>query len=138
MVTYPNADTARAQDADQAVNAPLSAGAGQLGPRLPEQPLQGDVGHMTLLGVCRRSGEQAGRKRQAAGNRPDQGQTARVRAGNLGKSLGTADFNNVHFAEGIRTVAIYRPPFLGAKNIPIHQGELLAGDIDQNSLRDPQ
>src|SRR5438046_3826941 len=63
---------------------------------------------------------------------------ARVRAGNLAERLGTADFNNVHFAEGIRTVAIYRPPFFGAKYIPRHQGELLAGDADQDRLRDPQ
>src|SRR5205823_4527180 len=63
---------------------------------------------------------------------------ARVRAGNLAERLGTADFNNVHFAEGIGTVAIYRPPFFGAKYIPRHQGELLAGDADQDRLRDPQ
>src|SRR6266404_3564606 len=57
---------------------------------------------------------------------------ARVRTGNLAERLGTADFNNVHFAEGIRTVAIYRPSFLGEKYIPRHQGELLAGDADQD------
>ena len=71
MIAYPNADAARAQDADQAVDARLTALARHRGLRLPEQPLQGGVGRMTLLGVYRRSGEHAGRNCQAAANFPD-------------------------------------------------------------------
>src|SRR5207253_7085439 len=43
MIAHADADAARAQDPDQAVNARLSAGSGHCGPSLPEQPLQGGV-----------------------------------------------------------------------------------------------
>src|SRR5947207_3256196 len=62
----------------------------------------------------------------------------RHQAGNSTENLGTTDLNNVHFAERIRPIAIYRPPLFGAKNIPRHRGELLAGNVDQDRAGDPQ
>src|SRR5258708_2799382 len=64
--------------------------------------------------------------------------TTRRAASNSTKNPGGADFDDVHFGEGVRSIAIYRPALLGAKNTCRHQVELLAGKMEQCRAGDPQ
>src|SRR5712671_3565615 len=64
--------------------------------------------------------------------------TARRAASNSTKNPGGADFDDVHFGKRVRSIAIYRPALLGAKNTWRHQVELLAGKMEQCRAGDPQ
>src|SRR3981081_3279448 len=63
--------------------------------------------------------------------------TARRAASNSTKNPGGADFDDVHFGERVRPIAIYRPALLGAKNTWRHQVELLAGTRGAVRAGDP-